>query len=224
VYHLFFDLDGTLTDPAPGITRCLAYAALRLGRSIPEAAALQRYIGPPLRESFVHILETTDAAVIEEAVGLYRERFSAVGIYENAVCPGIERALGRLVADGFGLSVVTSKPQGYADRVIEHFGLTEFFRRVYGAELSGERSSKTELVAQALLGESVEPSQACMIGDREHDIRGATANGVAALGVTWGYGTLEELHAAGASHVLDSVEKLVPVCRELRTRASRSLT
>jgi phosphoglycolate phosphatase len=215
VFQLFFDLDGTLTDPAPGITACLAYAAERLGHSAPSAVELQRYIGPPLREAFADLLETKDAVVIEDAVRLYRERFSTIGIFENAVYPGVEQSLDQLWTDGFALSVVTSKPEVYASRIIDHFGLRRFFARVYGAELSGERSTKSELIAQALESQGVAPSRACMIGDREHDILGAAAQGVAAIGVTWGYGTAEELRRAGACAVIDTLEQLVAVCRRL---------
>jgi phosphoglycolate phosphatase len=221
VFHFFFDLDGTLTDPAPGITACLAYAAERLGYPTPFAVELQRYIGPPLREAFADLLKTRDPAVIEDAVRFYRERFSTVGIFENAVYPGVEQSLEQLRTGGFALSVVTSKPEVYASRIVDHFGLRRFFARVYGAELSGERSTKSELIAQALESEGVAPSRACMIGDREHDMLGAAAQGVAALGVTWGYGTAEELRRAGASAVIDTLDQLVAVCRRLAGGAPR---
>lgn len=219
--YLFFDLDGTLTDPAPGITGCLAYAVQRMGRPTPPAVDLRRYIGPPLREAFADLLETRDAATIEEAVRSYRERFSTVGLFENAVYPGVERILGQLCAEGFRLALVTSKPTVYANRIIDHFQLRRFFAQVYGAELSGERSSKAELVAQALSGEGVEDFQACMIGDREHDILGAKANGVAAIGVTWGYGTAEELRRAGANAVIDSLDQLIAALRTLPIPVAR---
>lgn len=218
--HLFFDLDGTLTDPALGITGCIVYAARRLGRATLSAVELHRYIGPPLREAFAEILDTQDAVVLEEAVELYRERFSTVGLFENSVYPGMEAALERLGAAGFALSVVTSKPAVYANRIIDHFRLRRFFRHVYGAELSGERSAKSELVAYALTSEAIDPSTAVMIGDRSHDILGATAHGVAALGVGWGYGTVEELRRAGADCVIATVEELVPACHELERKAA----
>lgn len=218
VYHLFFDLDGTLTDPAPGITGCLSYAAQSLGRSKLSASELRRFIGPPLRESFAAILETRDSVMVEEAVRLYRERFAATGMFENAVYPGVEHVLEQLRSDGFQLSVVTSKPELYASQIVDHFGLRQFFPQIYGAELSGERSSKAELVAYALTGEAVEPARACMIGDRSHDILGAAAHGVATVGVTWGYGAVDELRGAGADDLIDAVEDLVGACRRLRAR------
>lgn len=220
MHHLFFDLDGTLTDPAPGITACLAYAVERMGRVAPPSEALLRFIGPPLREALGELLETDDAARIEEGVRRYRERFASVGLFENAVYPGIERALADLAGDGFRLSVVTSKPEVYASRIIDHFALRPFFGAVHGAELSGARSHKAELVAHALRAEGASPARACMIGDRRHDVLGAAAHGVPAIGVSWGYGSAAELSAAGAALVVDAVAELAPACRAARARAS----
>ena len=123
--------------------------------------------------------------------------------------------MAELQEEGFALSVVTSKPTVYANRIVDHFGLREYFPRVYGSELSGERSSKTELVAHALKHERAEPERVCMVGDRSHDVVGAKANGVKAVGVTWGFGTLEELQTAGADHIVETVEALLLVCRGL---------
>jgi phosphoglycolate phosphatase len=218
-YHLLFDLDGTLTDPAPGIIGCLLHAVRDLGCSSASSAELRRFIGPPLREVFAELLDTRDEARIEEGVRLYRERFSSVGLFENAVYPGVEAALAELREHGFSFCLVTSKPKVYADRIIDHFELRAEFPRVYGAELSGERSSKAELIAHALEREGLQPAQACMIGDRSHDVLGARANGVTALGVSWGYGTRAELEAAGADRVIDRLEELLPALSALRLRS-----
>ena len=206
--HLFFDLDGTLTYPAPGICACLAHAVSALGRPAPPGAELRRFIGPPLRDVFAELLGSSEGALVEEAVRRYRERFSTIGLYENAVYPGIPNVLAALGAEGFSLRVVTSKPHVFADRIIDHFGLREFFPRVYGAELTGERSSKAELIAHALVSEDAPPSRACMIGDRRHDVEGARAHGVTAIGVTWGYGSREELEQAGADRVVEHLDEL----------------
>lgn len=207
--HLFFDLDGTLTDPAPGIAACFVHSARALGHSALTAADVRRYIGPPIREAFGEILGTRDAARIEEALRIYRERFSTVGLFENAVYPGVPDALARLCDAGHALSLLTSKPAVYAERIIDHFELRQFVPRVYGAELSGERSTKAELLAHALAIEGLAASQACMIGDREHDVHGARAHGLVAIGVTWGYGSRAELEAAGAHHVVDTLSELL---------------
>jgi phosphoglycolate phosphatase len=208
VDYLLFDLDGTLTDPAPGITACIVHAVRALGHVAPPAAELRRFIGPPLREAFAELLSTEDSARLEDGVRLYRERFSTLGLYENAVYPAVPRVLGELRSAGFQLRVVTSKAHVYADRIIDHFQLREFFPRVYGAELSGERSGKAELIARVLASESIAASRACMIGDRRHDVDGAKANSMAAIGVTWGYGAREELEAAGADRVIDAWHEL----------------
>ena len=218
-YCLFFDLDGTLTEPAPGITACLAHALHALGRPTPPPSELRRFIGPPLRDAFAELLATSKSELIEEAVRLYRVRFSSIGLFENTLYPGIEEALARLELDGFRLAVVTSKPRVYADSILDHFRIARYFRGVYGAELSGERSNKAELVAHALEGEAIGPSQACMIGDRHHDVSGARACGVSTIGVTWGYGSAEELRGAGADAVIDAARELPAACRSCRSRA-----
>jgi phosphoglycolate phosphatase len=220
LYHLLFDLDGTLTDPAPGITACLLHAARALGQTSGSARDMRRFIGPPLREALSEILRTDDAVLIEEAVRLYRERFSSIGLFENAVYPGVPHALDQLRGEGFVMRVVTSKPKVYADQIIDHFQLREFFPCVYGAELSGERSSKTELLACLLQSEPSDPARACMIGDRSHDILGAKAHGIASLGVTWGYGTRDELQAAGADRVIDAVDELIGAARASSAKQS----
>jgi phosphoglycolate phosphatase len=209
VYHLLFDLDGTLTDPAPGISACYLHAARAMGHGSLSEADVRRFIGPPLRESFREILKTDEPSLIEEAVRLYRDRFASVGLFENTVYPGIPRVLAQLRDDGFELRVVTSKAKIYADRIIDHFMLREFFPSVYGAELSGERSSKTELLAQALQLEAIEPRRACMIGDRLHDIVGGKVHALATIGVAWGYGSVAELEAAGADCVVDTLGGLL---------------
>jgi phosphoglycolate phosphatase len=213
--HLFFDLDGTLTNPAPGIGACFVHAARALGHTEITEAAMRRFIGPPLREAFCEILATRDEAVIEEAVRIYRERFGTVGLFENSVYPGVVEALGRLGAAGHALSVVTSKPAPYAERIVDHFGLREHVPHVYGAELSGERSTKAEQIALALEVERLAPRDACMIGDREHDVLGARVHGVRAIGVTWGYGSRAELEAAGADRVVDTLEELIVAVQAL---------
>jgi phosphoglycolate phosphatase len=207
--HLFLDLDGTLTDPAPGIGACFLHSARALGLTELTEASVRRYIGPPIREAFGEILGTRDGERIEQALRIYRERFSTIGLFENAVYPGVPEALARLCDAGCSLSIVTSKAAVYAERIVDHFGLRRFVPRVYGAELSGERSTKAELVAHALAGERVAPAQACMIGDREHDVLGAKAHGVATIAVTWGYGSRAELEAAGADCLVDTLEELI---------------
>lgn len=212
--ELFFDLDGTLTDPGEGITRCIAHALEQLGRPSPGLESLRRWIGPPLWESFPVLLGTDDAALVRRAVELYRERFTAVGMFENRIYPGVPEALEALTAEGHRAWVVTVKPHLFASRILEHFGLAAHFAGVYGSELSGEGSDKAELIRRALGENAIDARDAWMIGDRRHDIEGARANAVAAVGVLWGYGSAGELQEAGAEALIGSIEELGVLVRQ----------
>lgn len=196
---IFFDLDGTLTDPKPGITRSIRYALDRLGHAAPAEDELTWCIGPPLRASFATLLGGDTHA--DEAVALYRERFADVGLYENEVYAGVVDTLAALAGSGRRMFVATAKPHVYAERIVAHFGLNGYFERVFGSELSGERGEKTDLLRHALRETGIDPARAMMIGDRRHDIIGARTNGMTALGVLYGYGSRDELVAAGAHHL-----------------------
>ncbi len=216
--HVFFDLDGTLTDPAPGIVRCYQHALQVLGAPPRSDAELTQLIGPPLQESFRALMQSDDPELCERAVRVYRERFSTLGLYENSVYPEMPEVLSALRDAGRQLWVVTSKPTVFADRIIDHFALRPFFTRVYGAELSGERAAKAELIAHVLASERIAPQSTCMIGDRKHDVIGAKAHGIAALGVLWGYGTRLELEEAGATLVLEAVREIPAAIERLTSR------
>jgi len=197
---IYFDLDGTLTDPKPGITRSIQYALQKLDHhTIPTEDELTWCIGPPLRASFVRILGGEDSA--DRAVSLYRERFSDIGLFENAVYDGIGEVLTTLSQSGQRLFVATSKPHVFATRIVEHFGLRHHFEHVFGSELDGTRVDKSDLLAYALKVAAVDPSKTLMIGDRSHDMVGAGNNGMKGIGVLYGYGSKDELIGAGALHV-----------------------
>jgi phosphoglycolate phosphatase len=196
---IFFDLDGTLTDPKPGITRSIQYALSKLDRLPPPEDELTWCIGPPLRASLKKLLGTDD--LVDKALSLYRERFADIGIFENVVYPGIEDTLSALAKSGRRLFVATSKPSVYAERIIDHFKLSTYFEHVFGSELDGRRSDKTDLLGYVLQAMRVDPLQTIMIGDRSHDMIGARNNRMTAVGVLYGYGSKEELVAAGAHHV-----------------------
>jgi phosphoglycolate phosphatase len=207
--HLFFDLDGTLTDSRPGILRSLRHALAVLGLPVLEEEALVRFIGPPTNDTFRELLGTADPEQNARAIAIYRERFVKLGMFENSVYPGVAAGLGALRAAGFPLLVVTSKPEVYANQIIDHFELRQFFGKVYGSELSGERGHKGELIAHVLTSEGLKSSDAWMFGDRLHDIRGAKLNGLRAAGVLWGYGSKDELSEAGADAVFADMPELV---------------
>jgi phosphoglycolate phosphatase len=210
MYNVFFDLDGTLTDPKSGITRCIQYALERLGFPVPSQDDLVWCIGPPLHASMKKFVGTDELA--HRAVELYRERFRDVGLYENEAYAGIEETLAKVAADGRRLFVATSKPKIYADRIVEHFGLGGLFEHVFGSELDGTRTDKADLLAYALSESEVDPERAIMIGDRSHDIVGARKNGMKAIGVLYGYGSLAELTDAGADHLCAAHPDLVRHC------------
>ncbi len=197
---VFFDLDGTLTDPKIGITRCIQHALEQLGVAVPAAEDLTWCIGPPLLESFKSMLGDDESATA--ALNHYRERFSDTGLFENEVYDGIPLAIDRLSGSGASLYVATSKPQVYAERILEHFGLTSYFEGVFGSTLDGARHNKTDLLRYALNEMGAVPGTAVMVGDRSHDMIGAKENGVAAIGVLYGYGSREELESAGAQALL----------------------
>jgi phosphoglycolate phosphatase len=207
--HLFFDLDGTLTDSRPGIMASMRHALKAIGRESPTDEALLPFIGPPTHDAFRALLGSSDPELNERTIAIYRERYAALGWAENSVYPGVSAGLATLTAAGFALWVVTSKPHVFANRIIDHFELRPFFRHVYGSELSGERSHKGELIAHVLASEGLSNRDAWMIGDRLHDIHGAKHNGLRSAGVLWGYGSQAELADAGADAIFADMPALV---------------
>ena len=205
--NLFFDLDGTLTDPRQGILACFRYALNALGVESPPDRDLEPLIGPPLRESFSALLP--EEALVERAVALYRERFAAKGMFENRVYPGIAGALEQLHQSGARLFVATAKPGMFADRILEYFALRRWFHAVYGSELDGRNAHKRDLLAHLLEAESLSRAGAVMIGDRADDVLAAKANGIFSVGVLWGFGSREELAGAGADLLCTTPGKLV---------------
>jgi phosphoglycolate phosphatase len=194
---VYFDLDGTLTDPWEGISRSICHALDHFDVPHPDEAALRELIGPPLRASLAGYVGEDRA---DRALDVYRERFAESGWHENRRYPGIRTMLAELAASGARLYVATSKPRVFAEPIVEHFGLADYFRAVFGAELDGTRGDKTELLAHALR-QNPPAGRAVMIGDRRHDMMGATNNNMFAVGVAWGYGSIDELEAAGARRI-----------------------
>ncbi len=208
--NLLFDLDGTLTDPELGITRSIQYALHKLGcAEQPPREALRRYIGPPLRRSFAELLETEDGSILDAAIAAYRERFSDIGIFENEVYPDVPGGLARLGEQGHRLWVATVKPEVYARRIVDHFNLTSLFQRIYGSELNGENSEKSDLVSYILAHERLRPATVFVIGDRGQDILAGRANGLRTIGVLWGYGSENEIRSAQPDLAVDSMAALL---------------
>jgi phosphoglycolate phosphatase len=195
---VFCDLDGTLTDAAPGITNCIRHALKALQMPDVEPDDLRWTLGPPLQNSLPTLLGTSDPIVVQRAIDHYRERFSTVGWLENSVYEGVPEALAALKIAGVRIFLATSKPRVFAEAILDYFELGSYFEGVYGSELDGTRANKTLLLAHVLEQERLDPKSCLMIGDREHDVLGAKANRIDCLGVTYGYGTSEELIEAGA--------------------------
>jgi phosphoglycolate phosphatase len=205
---LFFDLDGTLTDPKVGITRCIQYALQEMGEPVPSTEALLWCIGPPLQASFEHLVGSARAA---EAVGLYRQRFADVGLFENDPYPEIHDTLEALAQTGARMFVASSKPLVFVERILQRYELAGFFSAVYGSELDGTRTDKTELLAYALRDSAVQAAGATMIGDRKHDAIGARNNDLEFIGVLYGYGDRQEFAEVGAQVTIDVHPQLLDI-------------
>jgi phosphoglycolate phosphatase len=195
--HIYFDLDGTLTDPYEAITKCILYALDELGVPHPDDDYLQGCIGPPLWDTFP---ELVGDELTKNAVDLYRERFVEVGWKENVPYPGILDALEVISSRGYTMFVATAKPHMHAARIIEYFGMGEFFHNIYGSELDGTRATKTDLLRFAI-ERNPGARRRIMFGDRKHDLLGAIANDMTPIGVAWGYGSVEELTSSGAAAI-----------------------
>jgi phosphoglycolate phosphatase len=218
-FSVLFDLDGTLTDPKPGITRCIAYAVDKLGLPEVDPDDLGWCIGPPLRGSFGKVLGTSDPEVIARAIGYYRERFGDVGLFENEVYDGIPAVLATLQSQNYRLFVATSKPEPYAIRIVERFGLSPYFERVVGSEMDGTREPKAEVIAHVIDQCGVKPSLAVMIGDRMHDVLGAKEHGMPCIGVLYGFAEGNELAEAGAWPLCEVPEQITPAVSTIRSQA-----
>lgn len=209
--HLLLDLDGTLTDPFDGITRCIQHAFYELNLPVPEADQLGWCIGPPLKESFIVLLGKENAALADTALQHYRDRFRDIGYAENRLYPEIEDTLLELTKSGHSLHLATAKPEVFARPILSHFSLCKHFHSINGSLLNGMRTDKRDLLAYILSEQGILPGEAVMIGDREHDVIGAKANGVKAVGALWGYGSHDELTQAGANLCISSPREILHI-------------
>lgn len=207
---ILFDLDGTLTDPGLGITNSILYALGKMGMEQPPREALYRFIGPPLVEEFQKVYGVTRETSLA-MVKHFQVYFADRGIYENSLYEGIPAMLERLKCAGHHLVVATSKPEVFACRVLEHFDLMEFFDAVAGSTIDETRTAKSEVIAYALEKSDGSKEKAVMVGDRKHDVAGAKANGLRALGVLYGYGSRQELVDAGVDLLAETVPDVADV-------------
>lgn len=202
--NILFDLDGTLTDSKPGIINCLEHALSSLKLDTPHRKTLESMIGGSLRDVFRTLLPVASSdADIENAVRLYRQRFSSKGLFENSLYAGIPEMLKELNQHGYVLYLATAKPLVFAEQILDHFNLRQWFRGIYGSGLDGRHEIKSDLIAFLLNDARLNQNQTMMVGDRYHDIHGAIHNRVYPVGVLWGYGSKSELQDAGARQLLE---------------------
>lgn len=211
--HIFFDLDGTLTDPALGITNAIIYARKKWGMDPGVNEDYYQFIGPPMPQSFSEYwgLSPEDARRFLED---YREYFGEIGLFENKVYPGIPELLEELKGQGRKLYVATTKPTVFSKRIADRFGLAPYFEIISGSDPLAD-NTKADVIRFARDACHADMTCAVMVGDRLHDVEGAHACGIPCIGVTYGYGGQAELKAAGADWIVDSVSKLGALLRTL---------
>ncbi len=213
--YILFDLDGTLTDPALGITNSIIYALKKYGIEVGERSELFKFIGPPLAESFEKYYGFSEEKA-KQAVEYFREYYRDQGIFENVVYDGVEELLKTLKEKNKQLLVATTKPEVFAKQILEHFAIAQYFSFIAGSNLDGTRVKKDEVIAYALESCKItDLAKTIMIGDREHDVLGAKKIGIASIGVLFGYGDRVEQEKAGADYIVERVDEIEKiVCAE----------
>ncbi len=201
---ILFDLDGTLTESAPGITNSVVYALKKFGIEETDQEKLNKFVGPPLSETYSQYYGFTEEQC-RQGIVWFREYYETKGIFENSVYDGVEAMLQRLQDAGKRIVMATSKPEPMAVRIAEHFGLADYFERIAGSTMDETRTAKAEVIAYALEECKItDKAKVLMVGDRRHDIAGAQKNGLDSMGVLYGYGGREELEGAGATLIAET--------------------
>lgn len=211
--YILFDLDGTITESAPGITNSVAYALEKMGLEAVDKEELKKFIGPPLMDSMQKYYGMTEEEAAQGVV-YYREYYTEKGIFENSVYEGFMDSLKALRASGRTILMVTAKPEDYAKLIAEHFGFAEYFDGIYGASMDESRNKKADVIRYALHESGIENEnleKVLMVGDRNHDILGAKENGLDSMGVLYGYGSREELEEAGADYIAETTADIAEI-------------
>lgn len=208
---VLLDLDGTLSDSKGGIEGCFRHTLAEMGHDPARAGDLSWAVGPPIATSIGRLLALYGDDRVDHGLSLYRARYSATAIYDCAVFPGVVPMLDALRDAGMTMFIATSKRRDFAERVMEHLGLTGYVRRIYGAVPGGGLDEKHDLLAHILAEQRLDPAATIMIGDRLHDIHAARANRLRSIGVLWGYGGAAELTEAGADHLVEAPDHIVPL-------------
>lgn len=208
---VLFDLDGTIVDSAPGITATIAHTLEQMGEPVPTPAELLAWVGPPIMDSF-RDLGGFDLEESHRALDIYRRKYLVEGVFDAKLYPGIEHVLRAVSEARIPMSLATSKPEGPAKLVLDHYGIEHYFDEITGASDDEKRSKKEDVIAEALRrlrANDADLTHTIMIGDRIHDVEGTAANGIPTIFCTWGYGSPAEL--AGAIAVVDRPEQLFPL-------------
>ena len=202
---ILFDLDGTLTDSGEGIINCAALALRHFNLPVPDRETMRVFVGPPLHESFIRFGVPEDKT--EEAIRVYRSRYIPIGKFENTPYPGIAELLEKLKSQGHRLYVATSKPEQMSIEILEHFDLAKYFTLICGASLDLSRNSKDAVIAY-LLQQAETDGEIIMVGDTAYDVLGAKMHGIPTIGVSWGYGKVEDMEKAGAAAIVHTMDEL----------------
>ncbi|RRD94837.1 HAD family hydrolase [Clostridiales bacterium COT073_COT-073] len=205
--YILFDLDGTLTDSAEGITKSMAHALRHFNVEIENLKDLNQFVGPPLEETFIghYGFSKEESDILSE---LFRQRFAEKGKFENRLYQGIKELLQALKRSGRKLYVATSKPTIYSKEILDYFEISEYFEDIIGSELNGERTEKADVIAYVLDKHGINKEKAIMVGDRKYDICGAREHGLNAIGVLYGFGDRLELESHGAQYIALNVSEL----------------
>ena len=210
--YMLFDLDGTITDSREGIIKCVEYALNAAGVPIPPMGKMYQFMGPPLVDGFQNIMGMSYEEAVE-ATRKYRERYSVTGLYENKLFDGIDEVLKTLHEKGYQVILATSKPEEYSVKILEHFGIAQYFNEIVGSTLDGSRDCKRDVIQEAFRRTGIseeEKKSTIMIGDRKHDMIGARECGIASCGVYYGFASEPELEENGADYILHEVSELLP--------------
>ena len=202
---ILFDLDGTLTDSGEGIINCAILALEHFGLPVPSREEMRVFVGPPLHDTFIKFGVPADQT--DEAIAIYRSRYIPIGKFENTPYPGIREMLAALQADGYKLFVATSKPETTSVEILEHFDMAKYFTKICGAALDRSRVSKEDVIAY-LLEQNDAGEEIIMVGDTAFDVIGAKKHGIPTIGVSWGYGSIEEMERAGAKAIVQNADEL----------------
>lgn len=205
--YIFMDLDGTISDPKEGITKAVAHALSYYGIRVENLDMLEKFIGPPLMDSFQDFYGFSEERG-REAVEKYREYFGRQGLFENVLYDGMRELLSEAVSLGKKLVIATSKPEVYTEKILKYFDIEKYFLFAAGSTLDGSRSKKGDVIRYALDSLKIRADQAVMVGDRKHDVIGAKENGLYSIGVLYGYGDRKELETAGADCIVTDVQEL----------------